>query len=109
VTNGEQWAVVHAPSDGVTSIAIWYAEMWWEERLTFRAFRALLGARRWFNVAATETLPALLKSSEDNQGAITKQLGRQVRQAVELLILSLDGPTRTKSRSARRRSSPDLI
>ena len=98
VTNGEQWAIVHAPSDGITSIAVWYAEMWWEERLTFRAFRALLGARRWFNVAATETLPALLKSSEDNQGAITKQLGRQVRQAVELLIFSLDRADQDKNR-----------
>lgn len=98
VTNGEQWAIVHAPSEGVTSVATWYAEMWWEERLTFRAFRALLGARRWFNVAATETLPALLKSSEDNQGAITKQLGRQVRQAVELLILSLDRADQDKNR-----------
>ncbi len=98
VTNGEQWAVVHAPADGVTSIAIWYAEMWWEERLTFRAFRALLGARRWFNAAAMETLPALLKRSEDNQGAITKQLGRQVRQAVELLILSLDRADQDKNR-----------
>ena len=98
VTNGEQWAIVHAPPDGVTSVAVWYAEMWWEERLTFRAFRALLGARRWFNVAATETLPALLKRSEDNQGAITKQLGRQVRQAVELLILSLDRADQDKNR-----------
>ncbi len=98
VTNGEQWAIVHAPLDGTSSTAIWYAELWWEERLTFRAFRALLGVRRWFNAAATERLPALLKSSEDNQGAITKQLGHQVRQAVELLILSLDRADQDKNR-----------
>ena len=98
VTNGEQWAIVHATAEGVTSIAIWYAEMWWEERLTFRAFRALIGARRWFNAATTETLPALLKRSEDNQGAITKQLGHQVRDAVELLILSLDRADQDKNR-----------
>lgn len=98
VTNGEQWAVVHAPENTVTSTAIWYAELWWEERLTFQAFRALLGARRWFNAAAGQTLPELLTKSSDNQGAITKQLGRQVLRAVELLILALDRADQEKNR-----------
>ena len=95
VTNGEQWAVVHAPASesgtaGVTSIAIWYAEMWIEEPVTFRAFRALFGARRWFQAEPNSTLPKLLERSALNQGAVTAQLGRQVRQAVALLIGSLD-------------------
>src|SRR6185437_14899531 len=55
-------------------------------------------SRRWFNVAETETLPSLLKGSEDNQGAITKQLGRQVRRAVEVLIHSLDRADQDKNR-----------
>lgn len=94
-TNGEQWAVIHVPnqdgaSSGVTSTAIWYAEMWLEEPVTFRAFRALLGARRWFHAEPNSTLPKLLERSALNQGAVTAQLGRQVRQAVSLLISSLD-------------------
>lgn len=94
-TNGEQWAVIHVPnqvaaSSGVTSTAVWYAEMWLEEPVTFRAFRALFGARRWFNAEPNSTLPKLLERSALNQGAVTAQLGRQVRQAVSLLISSLD-------------------
>ncbi len=94
-TNGKQWAVIHVPnqdssSSGVTSTAVWYAEMWLEEPVTFRAFRALFGARRWFNAEPNSTLPKLLERSALNQGAVTAQLGRQVRQAVSLLISSLD-------------------
>jgi methylase of polypeptide subunit release factors len=95
VTNGEQWSVVHAPAaasatSGVTSTATWYAEMWLEEPVTFRAFRALFGARRWFNAEPNSTLPQLLERSALNQGAVTAQLGRQVRQAVSMLISALD-------------------
>ena len=75
VTNGEQWSVVHAPPEGVTSTATWYAEMWLEEPVTFRAFRALMGARRWFHAEANSTLPKLLERSALNQGAVTAQLG----------------------------------
>ena len=95
LTNGEQWSVIHASDStgstpGVTSIATWYAEMWMEEPVTFRAFRALFGARRWFHTGPASTLPKLLERSALNQGAVTAQLGRQVRQAVSLLISSLD-------------------
>jgi hypothetical protein len=95
VTNGEQWCVVHAPeaassAPGVTSTAIWYAEMWLEEPVTFRAFRALCGARRWFHAEPESVLPKLLERSALNQAQVTAQLGRQVRQAVSLLIAALD-------------------
>jgi hypothetical protein len=103
LTNGEQWAVVHCPASGsaqsgVTSIATWYAEMWLEEPVTFRALRALFGARRWFNAEPANTLPKLLERSALNQGAVTAQLGRQVRQAVALLISALDRADQDKGR-----------
>jgi hypothetical protein len=98
LTNGEQWTIVNAPADGVTSTATWYAEMWLEETVTFRAFRALVGARRWFHAEVNSTLPRLLERSALNQGVVTKQLGRQVRQAVELLILALDRADQDKNR-----------
>jgi hypothetical protein len=103
LSNGEQWIVVHAPaqdagSNSVTSTATWYAEMWLEEPVTLRAFRALTGARCWFASAVESTLPKLLERSALNQGAVTKQLGRQVRQAVELLILALDRADQDRNR-----------
>lgn len=92
VTNGEQWTLVHVPesTDGVTSTAAWYGTGWFDEPFTLRAFRALLGARRFFSVAKDETLLRLLERSALNQLEVTDQLGKQVRQAVEVLIRALD-------------------
>src|SRR5262249_9075637 len=70
--------------------ASWYASLWLEEQITLRAFRTLLGTHRFFAVPATETLEAMLDESAQNQQEITDQLGYQVRNAVEVLIQSLD-------------------
>src|SRR5207237_1190815 len=53
-TDGERWAVIHAPRQETTTVATFYASLWLEEPLTLRAFRALLGARRLFGVAAQD-------------------------------------------------------
>jgi hypothetical protein len=90
VTNGEHWMLVDAPKDGTTGFASWYAGLWLEEKITLQAFRSLLGARRFFNVADDETLEAMLKESAEHQQEVTDQLGLQVRRAVEVLIQSLD-------------------
>ena len=39
MTNGERWTLVYAESDKPTGTAEWRAELWFEERLTLRAFR----------------------------------------------------------------------
>jgi hypothetical protein len=56
----------------------------------FRAFRSLLGVRRFFSVADNETLPGLLERSADEQYEVTDRLGLQVRRSVELLISAFD-------------------
>lgn len=86
VTNGETWALIDAPAGGPRGTATWDAELWLEERSTLDAFTSLLGARRFFTVADTETLEALLAESANAESEVTDQLGRQVRQAVEVLI-----------------------
>ena len=73
-----------------TGFASWYATLWLEEPLTLRAFRSLLGVQRFFSVADDETLEAMLAESASNQQEVTDQLGYQVREAVEVLIQSLD-------------------
>ena len=64
--------------------------MWFDEPLTLRAFRSLLGVQRFFGVAADQTLESLLAASAQDQQEITDQLGLQVRHAVEILIQMID-------------------
>ncbi|HVT15234.1 MAG TPA: type IIL restriction-modification enzyme MmeI [Thermoanaerobaculia bacterium] len=90
VTNGEHWLLVDSPRDDTAGFASWYAELWIEERLTLRAFRSLIGFRRFFGVAATDTLEVLLAESAESQQEVTDQLGYQVRRAVEVLVQALD-------------------
>ena len=89
-TNGRSWTLVWARPGESTGVCTWDAELWLEEPITLRAFRTLLGAHRFFTVAADETLPKLLKESAQNQQEVTDRLGAQVREAVELLIDALD-------------------
>lgn len=99
VTNGEQWMLVHAPRGETAGFASWYAETWFDERITLRAFRSLLSMGRFFGVADADTPEALLRESMANQQEVTDQLGYQVRQAVEVLVGTLDRIDRDQSRA----------
>ena len=88
VTNGEEWTLVNAPVGGNTGHTTWYARLWWQEPETFRAFRALLGVRRFFGPEEAR-VARLLERSLHEQDAVTETLGEQVRRAVEVLVQSL--------------------
>ncbi len=90
VTDGRWWAVVWAPIGGTTGAAVWDASLWGEEPESFRAFVALLQRPRFLAVEADDTLPALLAESLNAQEEVTETLGLQVRDAVELLLETLD-------------------
>jgi len=90
LTNGEQWMLVHGPSKGSSTTASWYGNVWVEEKLTVRSFRALLGIRRFVGVDEAATLPQLFERSKDSRQEETDQLGFQVRKAVEILIQKFD-------------------
>jgi hypothetical protein len=90
VTNGERWTVVDAPVGQSAGYASWYAGLWLQEPITLAAFDALLGVRRFFAVANTDTIEALLDESVAFQQEVTDQLGYQVRRAVEVLVQALD-------------------
>lgn len=89
VTDGRWWGLVWAPHDGATGVAVWDAGVFSEEPDALRAFVALLGRAR-FGAAACDVLPELLAESQKAAEEVTETLGRQVRDAVELLILTLD-------------------
>ena len=99
VTNGEQWMLVDAPQQGTAGFISWYASLWLEESITLRAFRSLLGVRRFFGVPDTETIERLLADSANDQQEITDQLGYQVRRAVEVLVESIDQADQDKNRT----------
>ncbi|MFZ4828919.1 MAG: DUF559 domain-containing protein, partial [Phototrophicaceae bacterium] len=90
VTNGEQWMLVNAPKAGLSGYVSWYAELWGEDRETYRAFVSLLDRSRFFGVADEDTLPAMLDKSANDAQEVTDQLGYQVRQAVEILVRAFD-------------------
>ena len=99
VTNGEHWMLVYAPRGETTGYASWYASLWLDEPITLRAFHSLMGVRRCFGVADSNTLLGMLKESSQDQQEVTDQLGYQVRKAVEVLVQSFDVLRRDRSRS----------
>ncbi len=90
VTDGRWWALVWAPAGGATGVAVWDAGLFSEEPESLQAFVALLERARFLGVAAPERLPQLLIESQQRQEEVTETLGRQVRDAVELLLGTLD-------------------
>ena len=87
---GGKAALVSAPRGETTGFASWYADLWMQEPLTFRAFQSLLHLRRFLGVAELEALSALYAESSKDQQEVTDQLGYQVRRAVEILVQAFD-------------------
>ena len=90
VTDGRWWALVWAPRGGATGAAVWDASLFSEEPASLQALVALLTRSRFQAEARKDQLPALFAESLERQEEVTEQLGRQVREAVELLITTLD-------------------
>ena len=90
VTDGRWWALVWAPRGGATGAAVWDASWFSEDPSSLRALVALLTRSRFQAEARQDQLPALFAESLERQEEVTEQLGRQVREAVELLITTLD-------------------
>lgn len=84
ITNGDRWTLVYAERQQPTGTAEWRSELWFEERLTLRAFGDLLSIRSFFGRPPQQTLAALYRRSLENQQEVSTTLGRQVRNAVEL-------------------------
>jgi len=92
LTNGQQWALVHARPEESATTAVFDADLWLEERDLLRAFASLLGAQRVLppptmaDGSHSTSLAGLFARSADAQAEVTETLGTQVRQAAELLI-----------------------
>ena len=90
VTDGRWWALVTAPRGGATGAAVWDASLFSEEPKSLEGLVALLSRSRFQAAQPKDKLPALFAESLERQEEVTEQLGRQVREAVELLVTTLD-------------------
>jgi hypothetical protein len=90
VTDGRWWALVWAPRRGATGAAVWDASLFSEEPAALQALAGLLQRSRFLAAAPPDRLPALLAESLERQEEVTETLGRQVREAVEMLVTTLD-------------------
>jgi hypothetical protein len=90
VTDGRWWALVTAPRGGATGAAVWDSSLFSEEPKSLEGLVALLTRSRFQAAQPKDKLPALFAESLERQEEVTEQLGRQVREAVELLVTTLD-------------------
>lgn len=91
-TNGREWAMVHARPKEATTVAVFDADLWSEEPILARAFASLLAARRVVRPPTdaegkpSDSTAGLFERTAKAQADVTDTLGRQVREAVSLLV-----------------------
>lgn len=96
VTDGNEWVLVWSPTEASPGTARFFASLFSEEPALLDAFWSLLGAKRFFSVAPSDILEALLRESATAQEVVADQLGRQVRAAVEMLIAAISRANRER-------------
>ncbi|WP_328506671.1 Eco57I restriction-modification methylase domain-containing protein [Streptomyces sp. NBC_00391] len=95
LTNGREWALVHARPKEATTVAVFDADLWFEEPILARAFASLLSARRVIRPPLdaqgkpTNSTAGLFDRTAKDRSEVTDTLGRQVREAVSLLVAEL--------------------
>ncbi len=90
VTNGSEWTLIHVRESEATGYITFRSDVMADEELLLRAFISLLGLRRIVGAPAGESLADLLIASRDDEEELTLDLGRQVRESVELLAREMD-------------------
>ena len=92
LSNGTHLRLMYAPH-GASTGAITFpvaAMARTDGRPILDAFVMLLHATRWFGVAPSQQLPALLAASREAQGRVTKALADQVLEALHLLLAGFE-------------------
>ncbi|TCR23997.1 DNA methyltransferase [Streptomyces sp. BK205] len=95
LTNGREWALVHARPKEATTVAVFDADLWTEEPILARAFASLLTASRVIRPPLdaqgkpSDSTAGLFARTAEAQSEVTDTLGRQVREAVSLLVAEL--------------------
>jgi hypothetical protein len=109
VTDTDRFALVWAPKGGAGGHGVFVSSLFAEERELLDAFVSLLGSHRWFAVATPDSLEGLFAESADSQAEVTNQLGKQVREAVELLIAAFSRSHRNSGLKLLAEVSPEEV
>ena len=96
VTDGDHFALVHAPEGGATGWGTWRASEFASEPVLLDALRSMLRSRRFIASSEQDTPEALLAESVSSQAEVTDQLGTQVRRATELLVNAISRADRSR-------------
>lgn len=89
VTDDNHWMLVWAPRNAPAASCRWRTADLADERVLQAGLVSLLGAGRFFRVAADDTLERLFERAADAEAEITKGLGLSVRRSVELLVAAI--------------------
>lgn len=109
VTNGSEWAIVHVREGDATGYITLRADVIADEEDLLRAFASCLGLRRVVGAAEGESLAELLLASRDDEEQLTLDLGKQVRQSVELLVREMDRLDETSGRELLKDESDEIL
>ena len=109
VTNGSEWAIVHVREGDSTGYITLRADVIADEEDLLRAFTSCLGLRRVVGAAEGESLAELLLASRDDEEQLTLDLGKQVRQSVELLVREMDRLDETTGRELLKDESDEIL
>ena len=90
LTNGEAWRFVYAPTGQTSGSITWTARGFAQEKPTLAAFTTLLHRDSVLAEVDDQRLLALCRRSRDRQGEVADQLGLQVREGLEQLLLAWD-------------------
>ena len=96
VTDGDHFALVHAPQGGATGWGTWRASEFASEPVMLDSLRSMLQSRRFIASSEHDTPEALLTESVSSQAEVTDQLGNQVRRATELLVNAISRADRSR-------------
>ncbi|MCY4493209.1 MAG: hypothetical protein OXB92_05045, partial [Acidimicrobiaceae bacterium] len=96
VTDGDHFALVHAPAGGATGWGTWRASEFASEPVLLDSLRSMLHSRRFIASSEHDTPEALLAESVSSQAEVTDQLGNQVRRATELLVNAISRADRSR-------------
>lgn len=99
VTNGDQWCLVHVCEGEATGYIVFQMSVMIEEEELLRAFCSLLGIRKSIGAAEGDSLKDMLLESRNEEEELTNDLGKQVRQSIELLVRCIDQLDEDSSRT----------
>jgi len=89
VTNGEDFRLVYASAGLSTSYITWTGQGWMDEKIILESFFSFFNKARIFGKGKRKLID-LIEESQERQVDVANQLGKQVRNALDIFIKAMD-------------------